>query len=530
MLDGPTYRLGQALARQTLPNWHLSQIHDVPFDNEHFARNPESNRELVPIFDTLHESRFDSFIAEWGGLTAPELDCLVTAFTDCVLFQAAAFPGIRPRLPLSTLAAYFSIYRKIFAYAPGTRRILEIGPGSGFLSLFLKQGPAIEHYAQIEACQGFYLLQAMLNDFAFPYSVDERAFPQEPERALNYFTADVLNCEPPCYVDLPRRPARCSHYPWWRLGELLDQGASFDLVTANANLREFSAGALHDYLSLIKRVMTPDGVVFAQCLGGELARDHDALAAKLMEMRLAPIVYTLTGGTLDVSGPGFPAVTKFFALGHAVLIGEGHPLFEKYYRPEYYGGQHLGDEPGVLRMFFPQGGPRRPVTKAGLLALVQERLASHPALGSGPAGFRPAPAGWADRPSGPAPLGIVSSDKYAHLVNPGYLVPRLREIVAPLRLKSARVVVYAAGAHTEMMERTTCLGEARIVGVVDASPARQGLRILGCEVTGPGSLRDLKPDAVIIASARYQDEIQEALAGLAAEGVDIIQIYELSAR
>ncbi|MBK8477041.1 MAG: class I SAM-dependent methyltransferase [Opitutaceae bacterium] len=374
MIDGPTYRLSENLARQCLPNWHLAQVHRVDFDNDYFAKNPLSNRELAPIFDTFHEHRFDFYMREWGGLGADDLEAVVDALCDSVLLQRRVWPDRQPRLPVSSVMAAFSAYKKLLGWAPEVKTVLEVGPGTGLISLFMKRLPALERYSQVEACQGLYLLQGMANDLAFPYEVEEKALPQNLATAADFHLVENPLLELPCYVDMPRRPPRCVHYPWWRVGELMKQPGSVDVVMSNANLREFSQYALRDYLALFRRVLKPDGVVLAQCLGGELHRDASGLISELRDMKFAPIVFDLQGGSRWFSGPNLPLMAKSFCTSNAVLVGPEHPLFEKYNKAECFEGCHFGAEPAVLDMYFPQDGLRRLYSVAELRDLVEARL------------------------------------------------------------------------------------------------------------------------------------------------------------
>ncbi|MBK8477040.1 MAG: hypothetical protein IPL39_12300 [Opitutaceae bacterium] len=96
------------------------------------------------------------------------------------------------------------------------------------------------------------------------------------------------------------------------------------------------------------------------------------------------------------------------------------------------------------------------------------------------------------------------------------------------RAKSARVVIFGAGEHTRLLDRCTVMKRANIVGVVDSSPSRQGCEIMGSKIQAPSAIPALRPDVVVISSAAYQEEIYRSLAGLEAQGISIVRLYENS--
>ena len=533
MIDGPTYRLSENLARLQMPSWHLAQIHQVPFDIDTFAKNPMSIRELVPIFGSMQEYRFDAYMEEWRGLSERDVDAVVGALVDCVLLQRTAFPGLRPSLPFSVVMACFSLFRKIVGWAPEASTILEIGPGAGLLPLFLRHHAPLTQYAQIEACQGYYLLQSVINDHAFPYEVDDRALPQGQDAAIDYYTSNNSMVEPPTYAEWPAVQPRCVHYPWWRLGEIRRGGKQFDIVTSNANLREFSSQALQDYLCLIKDVLKPGGVLLSQCLGGDVYRNDHILRAELTRHDYAAVVYIPQGGDVHVSGPEGRPVTKHFGTGQAVLVSPDHPLHQKYQQPGLAEELILGNEPGVIRMFFPDDEPRRMYAIPELRLMVSERLRAM--LGSRALAVS---AGGA-APLAPVPHPVVTPVSAKTLLYAGPVLSpvekeanRLESIAAPLVNKlvaewiagNKRIAVYGAGAHTQVLATITRLGEANVVGVLDSNPATWGREVLGHRVGGPENVDTLRPDVILI-SSMFEGEIYQQLRPRLDLTIEVVRLH-----
>jgi SAM-dependent methyltransferase len=349
MLDPVQYRREESRAKAQLPNWRLAQRHGATlFQRVGFPVRVDSLDELGMLLDTMQEGRFEAIQRELGGLTEAEQELLVRALADCVRFQLAHFGSRMPVLPLDTVTAMLAAYRKMQALVPGFSRVLEVGPGCGYLALFMARHPQLEHYASVEATESFYLLQHHLLAQLFGAGFREELAPLGRSA---HFSADETS-EP---LVVPMLPAvRATHHPWWRLGDLAREqapaegGKGFDLIVCNAAMLEFDAPALHDYLALFSRVLAPGGLVFAQCFGFETPeRDRNYLLSALREARLAP-AFLAWGGHPKARGfweqrapagcPGFVAAEddRRFTTAQGVFVAEGHPLWESLYKPENY--------------------------------------------------------------------------------------------------------------------------------------------------------------------------------------------------
>ncbi len=119
------------------------------------------------------------------------------------------------------------------------------------------------------------------------------------------------------FLDVPRTPV-CNHYPWWRLGDVAEK--RFDIVTANANLNEFSREALFQYLSVIRDVLADEGVIIAQCLGGG-PPTYDSVLANMKSVGFVPVA--LVAGNADDTG-------RIFVVSNGVFVGKNHPLYAEY--------------------------------------------------------------------------------------------------------------------------------------------------------------------------------------------------------
>ncbi|MCG8590427.1 MAG: methyltransferase domain-containing protein [Proteobacteria bacterium] len=87
------------------------------------------------------------------------------------------------------------------------------------------------------------------------------------------------------------------------------------------------------------------------------------------------------------------------------------------------------------------------------------------------------------------------------------------------------VVLYGAGYHTEYLLAETRLSQARIVGLVDGNPAKQGRRILGYPVFAPEDLPRLNPDVVVVSSYDFQDEMVARVRALLGQRPQVVAFY-----
>lgn len=89
-----------------------------------------------------------------------------------------------------------------------------------------------------------------------------------------------------------------------------------------------------------------------------------------------------------------------------------------------------------------------------------------------------------------------------------------------------RIAIYGAGYHTECLLDTTDLGKADLVALVDGNPSKQGSYVLGLPVVAPEALVALRPDAVVISSYDFQDEMVANLRRLGLGHVPVLTFYE----
>lgn len=384
MLDPQTYKANEQLAKSLIPSWRVSQIHNLDhFERAGFPVRISTIRELGMIIDTMQENRFDKYMTELGGLTSEEYEMIVAACKDSVRFQLTFLPHRQPVLPVSTLLSAFALQKKMLGANHEFKSVLEIGPGCGYLSFFLHKHIALKNYSQIEACESFYILQNLVNLYCFGARLDERALPQENIPAIDYFVNPRADLEFSPKVRIGNSHTLCNHYPWWRIGEILSREVYYEIITSNANLLEFNAPALDDYLSLISRSLKSDGVFLVQCTGYPANGTVESLQDKLFEKGFASLMFIREGD--KVRFPGNEGNTSLlsrlaggereyvtFTTNNALLIKAGHPLFEKYYSRKNYNMNYVSPEPIVHDMFFARPPQRKNYSLSQFLEATEE--------------------------------------------------------------------------------------------------------------------------------------------------------------
>lgn len=84
-----------------------------------------------------------------------------------------------------------------------------------------------------------------------------------------------------------------------------------------------------------------------------------------------------------------------------------------------------------------------------------------------------------------------------------------------------RLVLFGAAETGELFYMTSKLTPILVVGIVDSDAGKQGKKVGDITITHPDSLRELKPDAVLISSFGYAEQIYEQVKHLETEGVRV---------
>lgn len=99
--------------------------------------------------------------------------------------------------------------------------------------------------------------------------------------------------------------------------------------------------------------------------------------------------------------------------------------------------------------------------------------------------------------------------------NVRYYIELKKNIASKLRSLAAsgvkRIIFYGAGEAMEVAYITMQEIPLDLIGIVDDDPAKQGKRLFGFTIQSPNTISELKPNAIIVTSIMYRDEIIEKL-------------------
>jgi len=367
MIDPATYDDAEAIGYRATGNWvWRSMMTSSALEPSSFPMRIRSLQELRVMLDSMHQRRFDRFVAELKGLSEAEIEKVVAACVTFARFHVSTFQDGPVPVPLNTMLSAFLASRKLLAL-PRHAAMLEIGPGSGFLNFFTAEGSGVFRRTQIEVTQSLYLLQAQLNGFLYGARYRDLAVAPIGPSELGNLT-DGMRIPHGAYEKTPtidwRPDAVMTQVPWWRIDTALNGGAQYDVVVANANLYEMTFGAFVYYFENFRRCLAPHGVVLVQDLGlrrgAETLNRMDTLAG----LGYRPLVNVVAGKE-----------HRRMATENLLLVTEGHPDWA--HAAKDFKADHLPEDVPLVRAVY---GLDRPggveITRQDLTARVEAALAS----------------------------------------------------------------------------------------------------------------------------------------------------------
>lgn len=155
-MDFWEYRIAESKARSQLCNRAIQAWQPFAFDLVGYPhRIEDSEGELWRFADVMHECRFERDFEELIGRLSPhEFLAFQAASEQC--FSITKNLG-QPILPRGALLRAIPLYRQLLTSLGSTAHMIEIGPGSGYLTFLLAR--AGMQVTALEASQAFYLWQ-----------------------------------------------------------------------------------------------------------------------------------------------------------------------------------------------------------------------------------------------------------------------------------------------------------------------------------------------------------------------------------
>ena len=213
MLKVKDYNNLEKLHSAKFPNYTLQAFLPVTFALEGLNCNVEGESQLWRFIDTMQENRFKQNLNDLEILTDEEFNMLkhithkVLEFSESLNCKLSAKNAITRSL---------IAYRAIRNVLPKNSTIMEVGPGSGYLSAIL----ALSGYKvlSLEISQGFYIYQNHFYNFLLKDKFHDLAINEIP--VIDFERSDLI------------------HVPWWHWADLSISYPSIDMVNCNHAINE----------------------------------------------------------------------------------------------------------------------------------------------------------------------------------------------------------------------------------------------------------------------------------------------------
>ena len=224
-----------------------------------FKVNDES--ELWRYHDVMQEGRFEANLRLISDYTDHEFELLTKTAKQILGFSERHFPIRNSGKHALTRSLYQ--YQLIMKNRPhgGQLKILEIGPGSGYLGLLLANDG--HQYFAMDAAQAFFLYQKKL--WSDVYGAD-------------YFDYSESSSIP--------AHAKVTHIPWWRFANLSIPLPEVDIVTVNHALAEMHENAVKTIFARLYTMWGDDDkkIVIAEKLGYDYFKRKDTMFANIRSL------------------------------------------------------------------------------------------------------------------------------------------------------------------------------------------------------------------------------------------------------
>jgi hypothetical protein len=258
------YNKAEIEGRATVPNRAIEAFGLEVFSALGYPFKVNSESELWRYHDVMHEGRFESNLRLISNFTDLEFELLTKTAKQILSFSERHFAIRNSGKHMLTRALYQ--YQLIMRSRPheGPLKILEIGPGSGYLGMLLANDG--HEYFAMEAAQAFYLYQKKLWRDVY---------------GAGYFD----------YSESMSRPAnaKLTHIPWWRFANLSIPLPNIDIVTVNHALAEMHENAVKTIFSRLYAMWGDDDkkIVIAENLGYDFFNRKHKMFADICELGFA---------------------------------------------------------------------------------------------------------------------------------------------------------------------------------------------------------------------------------------------------
>ena len=243
------YNQAERAGRATVSNRAIEAFSLEVFETLGYPCRIDDESELWRYHDVMQEGRFEQNLRLIGSYSEHDFD-LVTKTAKQILSFSERELTIRNSGKHALTRSLYQ-YQLIMKERPhdGPLRILEIGPGSGYLGMLLANDG--HQYFAMDAAQAFYLYQKKL-------------------------WSDIYGSDYFDYSESTSRPdnAKVTHIPWWRFANLSTPIPDVDIVTCNHAFAEMHPTAVKTIFARLYATWGDDDkkLVLAEGLGYDYFR------------------------------------------------------------------------------------------------------------------------------------------------------------------------------------------------------------------------------------------------------------------
>ena len=253
------YNQAERAGRSTVSNRVIESFSLEVFNAVGYPCRIEDESELWRYHDVMQEGRFKENLRLIGSYSEHEFELVTKSAKQILSFSERHLP-IR-NSGKHALTRSLHQYQLLIKYRPhdGPLRVLEIGPGSGYLGLLLANDG--HQYFAMDAAQAFYLYQKML--WSDIYGAD-------------YFD----------YSESTSRPesVKVTHIPWWQFANLSIPIPDVDVVTINHALTEMHPQAVKTIFARLYSAWgdTDKKLVLAESWGYDYFRRKETMIGDIL--------------------------------------------------------------------------------------------------------------------------------------------------------------------------------------------------------------------------------------------------------
>ena len=248
------YNQAERAGRATVSNRAIESFSLEVFDTLGYPCRIDDESELWRYHDVMQEGRFKENLRLIGKYSEHEFDLVTKTANQILGFSERHLPIRNSGKHALTRSLYQ--YQLLMKHRPHGRplRILEIGPGSGYLGMLLANDG--HQYFAMDAAQAFYLYQKKI--WSDIYGAD-------------YFD----------YSESSSRPdtTKATHIPWWQFANLSIPIPDVDVVTINHALAEMHPQAVKTIFARLYSAWgdTDKKLVLAESLGYDYFKRKQAM-------------------------------------------------------------------------------------------------------------------------------------------------------------------------------------------------------------------------------------------------------------